>query len=828
VFFRAGGCELKSQPDHADAASLAEWLASLYSPGNDTSADRRSDALPAATIFRSIADSLPVYVVIKDVHGRRVFVNRVYLELYHASEQEMLGRTDADLFPQELARKYHEDDEKVLRTGVSLRGTEEIRLPDGRRRMIDRIKAPIHDGRGAIVGVQVIFWDVTEQVATQESLNLEQRLLSALMENIPDSIYFKDRESRFLRISRTTAGKFALAGPEEAIGKTDADIFSAEHAQQALEDEQRIMRTGEPLVAKIEKETWPDREDTWVSSTKMPLHDKNGEIIGTFGISRDVTEQKRAEVELQVAKEAAEAANRAKSEFLANMSHEIRTPMNGVIGMTELLLNTELTSEQREYQTIVKNSAYALLSLLNDILDFSKIEAGRLELEQIPFCLRDTVGDTLHALANRAAEKGLELAVHIPPTVPDQLNGDPGRLRQILLNLVGNAIKFTHQGEIVVSVTAESSDSLGAQLQFAVRDTGIGIAPDKHSKVFEAFSQADASTTRQFGGTGLGLAIVSQLVSLMGGRIWLESELGQGSTFYFTALFAIEKTEAAPLARLESLRDLAVLIVDDNHTNQIICEEMLLNWNMKPKVVSSGPAALKELTSAAKAGRPYQLVLLDVMMPEMDGYEVARRIREDRQIHEVPIIMLSSIGRPDDVSVAKDLRLSRIVTKPVTQSDLFNAISNSIGTASEVAATSGTITADRPADFVPRRILLAEDGLVNRKVAVSLLTKRGHHVTVVGNGQEAVEAVTQDHFDLVLMDVQMPVMDGFEATSIIRKWEKDTGRRVPIIAMTAHAMKGDRERCMEAGMDGYVSKPFRPQELFQAVETAKPSVVEST
>jgi PAS domain S-box-containing protein len=693
--------------------------------------------------------------------------------------------------------------------------------------MIDRIKAPIHDGRGAIVGVQVIFWDVTEQVATQESLNLEQRLLSALMENIPDSIYFKDRESRFLRISRTTAGKFALDGPEEAIGKTDADIFSAEHAQQALEDEQRIMRTGEPLVAKIEKETWPDREDTWVSSTKMPLHDKNGEIIGTFGISRDVTEQKRAEVELQVAKEAAEAANRAKSEFLANMSHEIRTPMNGVIGMTELLLNTELTSEQREYQTIVKNSAYALLSLLNDILDFSKIEAGRLELEQIPFCLRDTVGDTLHALANRAAEKGLELAVHIPPTVPDQLNGDPGRLRQILLNLVGNAIKFTHQGEIVVRVTSESSDSLGAQLQFAVRDTGIGIAPDKHSKVFEAFSQADASTTRQFGGTGLGLAIVSQLVSLMGGRIWLESELGKGSTFYFTALFAIEKAEAAPLARLESLRDLAVLIVDDNHTNQIICEEMLLNWNMKPKVVSSGPAALKELTSAAIAGRPYLLVLLDVMMPEMDGYEVARRIRKDPQIHEVPIIMLSSIGRPDDVSVAKDLRLSRIVTKPVTQSDLFNAISNSIGTATEVAATPGTITADRPAEFVPRRILLAEDGLVNRKVAVSLLTKRGHHVTVVGNGQEAVEAVKQDHFDLVLMDVQMPVMDGFEATSIIRKWEKDTGRKVPIIAMTAHAMKGDRERCMEAGMDGYVSKPFRPQELFQAVETVKQAAVGS-
>ena len=812
--------------ESADSFSPA-WLAELCSTSNQGPVDSAAYAQSqAGSIFQSLADSLPLNVLVKDIHGRRVFVNRGYLELHRVHWRDVLGKTDAELFPAEVARKFQEDDAQVLQTGATLRGAEELRLPGGKRQMIERIKGPVRDFRGAIVGVQVIFWDVTEHMATAESLNLEQRLLSSLMDSIPDAIYFKDRKSRFLRISRAMADKFGLPGPEAAIGKTDADIFSSEHAQQCIRDEQRIMRTGVPLVAKIEKETWADRDDTWVSSTKMPLRDKHGDVLGTFGISRDVTEQKRAEEELQVAKEAAEEASRAKSEFLANMSHEIRTPMNGIIGMTELLLNSNLTNEQREYQLIVKNSANALLSLLNDILDSSKIEAGKLELEQIPFSLRDTMGETLHTLANRAAEKGLELAMHIPPTVPDQLLGDPGRLRQIIVNLVGNAIKFTDCGEIVVRISVDSVDAEAAHLKFAVHDTGIGIPLDKQSKVFEAFSQADASTTRKFGGTGLGLSIVSKLVALMGGKIWLESRVGHGSTFQFTANFPVEHAHAKPPANLESLRGLPILVVDDNRTNQIICEEILSNWTMCPTVVSSGPEALAELKRAAGEGRPYQLVLLDIMMPGMDGYEVARRVRLDPQIKDVTIIVLSSIGHPEFRAREADLHLAHILIKPINQSDLFTAIADSLVPVQHTIVPADTIAGNLTADFSPRRILLAEDGLVNQKVAVSLLTKRGHHVTVVENGQAAVEAVAQQPFDLVLMDIQMPVMDGFMATSAIRQWERQTGRRIAIIAMTAHAMEEDRQQCRDAGMDGYISKPFRPRELFAAVEATKPNVDE--
>ena len=623
------------------------WLAKLCASSNKVLTDTAEAALrEAESIVQSLADCLPIYVLIKDLRGRRVFVNQGYLELHQARREDVLGKTDAELLPHDIARKFQEDDAKVLRTGAVLRGIEELRFSGRRPQLIERIKAPLRDAVGGIVGVQVIFWDVTERLATTESLDLEQRLLTSLMDSIPDAIYFKDRQSRFLRISRAMADKFGLRGPEAAIGKTDADIFSSEHAQQALRDEQRIMRTGVPLVAKIEKETWADREDTWVSSTKMPLRDKHGEVLGTFGISRDVTEQKRAEDQLQLAKEVAEEASRAKSEFLANMSHEIRTPMNGIIGMTEVLLDSKLSDEQRDYLNIVKNSANALLSLLNDVLDSSKIEAGKLELEHIPFRLREILGETLRTLANRAAEKGLELAIHIPPGVPDYLQRRSRAISPIIINLVGNAIKFTEQGEVVVQVSVDSADPALARLRFAVRDTGIGIPLEKQLKVFEAFSQADASTTRRFGGTGLGLSIASQLVRMMGGRIWLESEPGRGSTFQFTAEFPIEPTDAVQSGELESLRGLPVLVVDDNHTNQIICEEMLSNWHMRPTVVSSGAAALAELKRAAAECRPYPLMLLDVMMPEMDGWEVARRVRGDPQIKDVTIIVLSSIGRP--------------------------------------------------------------------------------------------------------------------------------------------------------------------------------------
>ncbi|MBZ5639720.1 MAG: response regulator [Acidobacteriia bacterium] len=585
-----------------------------------------------------------------------------------------------------------------------------------------------------------------------------------------------------------------------------------------------------------------------VSFSASDMRDRDGRTRGYVMVAQDITSRKRTEEELRryyaaveearveaekqaealarqaealaEARNAALEAARLKSEFLANMSHEIRTPMNGVIGMTDLALGTDLNSEQREYLETIKVSADSLLTLLNDILDLSKVEAGRLDLESTPFSLRHNLRDTLKTLAFRAQQKGLELTCHVRPGVPDALVGDPGRLRQVLVNLVGNAVKFTERGEVVVEVAVEERAEDDVVVRYSVTDTGIGIPEALRELIFEPFSQADGSTTRKYGGTGLGLAIAARLVDMLRGRIWVESAVGEGSIFQFTARFALGTEEAvsAPRVGAASLRGLHALVVDDNATNRRVFVEMLRGWDMRPAEAESGLAALATLEKAREAGDPFALALLDGLMPGMDGFDLAERIRRDERIAATKLLLLTSAGRPGDGARCRQIGVSGYLTKPVVGLDLLEAVRGVLA-ADGAAGSEGLVT--RHSLQEARRslsILLAEDNPINQLVASRMLEKSGHTVVTVGDGRQVLAALERERFDLVLMDVQMPCMDGFEATAALRAKEKASGGHVPVIALTAHALKGDSERCLAAGMDGYVAKPIRQDKLFGEIE----------
>ena len=1020
--------------------------------------------------YHPLVDRLPQPVFCKDREGRFIFVNREYCRLRGRRPEDILGKTDFDLHPPELAQKYREDDRRVMATGETFEATE-THHPLGQKKTVAQvIKSPMYDSEGHVIGVQGIFWDITERQRIDEQI----RKLSLAVEHSPSSILITDTsgnieyvnpaftrvtgytpaevEGRNIRImksghtplatyqdlwqtilaggewrgellnrkkngelywesvsispmldaggrithflavreDRTTQkraeealrasearyraivedqtdlicrflpdGTLTLAndaycryfsrGRDQLIGQTLMSLIQVEDRPR-LAQQLKAIGPGNPVATiehrvilpsgEVRWQLWTNRaifndqgrliefqavgqditerkqadealrqseerfrfvaqatndvvwdwnlltdevrwnaslqtvfgysvEDVrsdiawwmerihpddreharasfqeaidgggsfWSSEYRYQrrdgsyadildrgyvIHDDTGKPVRMIGAMMDITDRRRNEEELRQARDVAEAANRAKSEFLANMSHEIRTPMNGVIGMTGLLLGTPLTSEQREYVEAIRSSGDALLTIINDILDFSKIEAGRLELESQPFDLRECIEESLDLLAARAAEKGLELAYLVEEDVPALLAGDVTRVRQVLVNLIGNGIKFTQHGEVVVTARACLIDHDLYQIHCAVRDTGIGIPPDRMDRLFQSFSQVDASTTRKYGGTGLGLAICKRLVEMMGGQIGVESAPGAGSTFYFTFV-------AAPASNIRRARPFGdkllagkrLLIIDDLEINRRILSRQAQLWGMSALAADRGALALEWI----RQGEPFDVAILDMNMPEMDGLTLAAEIRKHRDRESLPLVMLSSLGRREE-NLA-ELGFAAVLSKPIKPAQLHDALAGILSRSSAPARPTPVPVSlnTAPARQKPLRILLAEDNIVNQKVALRLLERMGYRADVAANGLEVLDALQRQVYDVVLMDVQMPEMDGYETSLRVRQ-QLPPARQPWIIAMTAHSMQGDRERCLVAGMDDYVGKPVRVEDLTLALERSMPATI---
>jgi len=659
--------------------------------------------------------------------------------------------------------------------------------------------------------------DINELNKAKEELGLEKNQLRTLIDNIPDPIFIKDRNSQYVMINIAMAHVLGIYSPSKANGKTDFDFYDEELARETFADEQNIFVTGRPLIGKVElnRQSGTNR---WVSSTKVPIMDKYDRISGIVGISRDISKLKKAEnnllkkyEQLDKALIAAQEATKAKSEFLANMSHEIRTPMNGVIGMTGLLLNSKLSEEQKEYVETIKSSGDSLMVIINDILDFSKIETGKLDLEHHPFLLRQLVEETLDIHSANASQKGLELTYLIDQHTPEKFLGDFIRIQQVLNNLLNNAIKFTHKGEVVVYVKSQKRAGKTCELNFTVRDTGIGISKDRQKNMFEAFTQVDASITRKYGGTGLGLAISKQLCELMGGTLWVESQVGKGSSLYFNII--LEVLDAQPEDDLHDnlLTGKHLLIVDDNDTNRKILTLQAKSWKMCTEDTGSCIEALTWI----KSGKKFDVAILDMMMPDMDGFTLAKKIREKRDASSLPLIMLTSKGRTEqDITKLRELDLANIMTKPVKQSHLFNDLLKIFDGKPSITTKKFNMPLLDPnlGTKSPLDILVVEDNVVNQKLALRILKKLGYKADISANGKEALKALKLKHYDMILMDIQMPEMDGYEATRLIRQ-RMPKNKRPRIVAMTANAMEGDREKCIKVGMDEYISKPMQIDRL---------------
>lgn len=786
--------------------------------------------------MRGILDGATDAVVTIDSQGTIESVNPAVERNFGYRPDELLGKNISLLMPLPYRSEHDGYLRRYLETGVKHIigiGREVMgQRRDGTAFYCDLAVSEIQlDDRRIFTG---FLRDISDRKTAEAVLARSNALQRAILEQAAYAIIATTPEG-IITTFNPAAERLLGYSAAEMIGRQTPAVFHLEEevVVRAREFSRELGECIEPgfevFVAKSRRNILNEHEWTYrrqdgsqvsVLLGITALRNAEGEITGFLGIANDITERKRAEIALERALLEAESANRAKSEFLANMSHEIRTPMNGIVGFTDIVLDSSLTSDQREHLEIVKSSADFLLRIIDDILDFSKIEAGKLELAPYPFRLRDNLGDTVKSFAFRAHEKNLELTWQIHADVPDCLVGDAGRLRQILVNLVGNAIKFTSSGEVGVTVELVSRNESSACLRFIVRDSGIGIPLDRQQQVFEAFSQADSSTTRSYGGTGLGLSISQKLVRMMGGELTLTSEAGRGSTFCFTVELPISHTlplDAADESDVD-LTGIRVLVVDDNATNRRILNELLRGWGMLPSLADGGEAGLEAMRQAHAEGAPFTLVLTDCHMPKMDGFMFVEKLQQQTEIASVTIMMLTSAERQGASERCQQLGIAATLLKPLKQSELKQAIISVLGKFASTTRIAATIPpVSTIASSKSLRVLLAEDNEVNQKVAVRLLQRLGHRVEVVVNGQLALNALQTEQFDVVLMDIQMPVMDGFQTVTAIRKLEQDTGRHQPIIAMTAHALSGDRERCLAAGMDGYVSKPIQLASLVEAL-----------
>ena len=837
---QSAGPSVNSVADVAPKSQLPIDLPSLAQERGGTTADelRTADAR-----YRALVEQIPAITFMASLSGNgnknenEIYVSPHIETMLGFTQQEWLGDPFLwyrQLHPDDRVR-WHDEFAKTCAFGMHFKSQYRFLSRDGKTVWVHGEAHVIRDDDGVPLFLHGIAFDITEskraeQVlreaqhlleqrveqrtaelrASQEQSRRNSRLLAAIVDNAVDAIITID-DGCIVRSVNDAAERIFGYTEAEMLGQNVKILMPDPYREEHDQYVQNYLLTGHRKIIGIGREVLGQRKDGSTFPMELAVSEvKTGDQLLFTGIVRDITARKRGEREVAAARTSAEQANRAKSEFLANMSHEIRTPMNGIIGMAELALDTELTAEQHEFIDTIRDSSYALLNIINDILDFSKIEAGKMELESIPLNLRDLVGSTFKSLGIRAHRKNLELAWRVASEVPETIVGDATRLRQVILNLVGNAVKFTDAGEVVLDVRVESRNEDTVLLRFSVRDTGVGIAPDKKQSIFSEFTQADASTTRTHGGTGLGLSISAKLVQLMGGRIGVESEPGQGSTFYFVVPLPCEKDAATSV---KPLHEIDVLLIDDNATHLSILREVLQQWGMAPVAVESAEAGLAAVRQSLADERPFPLVITDGQMPNMDGFTFVERLRELDSSTAV-VMMLTSVEARSKQR-CKALGVDSQLFKPIRQSELLKAIQEALGTLVEDPKTERRSETLKDRQL---RILLMEDNPVNQKVAMRLLTKWRHSVELASNGREGISLWRKKEFDVILTDIQMPIMDGLTATMKIRELEQSTEQHIPIIAMTAHAMPEDCARCLRAGMDGYVSKPIDANELREMLQ----------